>query len=84
MQNYNEKLVLTPTPTGVETKTTESSIMLTMERQIGTVQMPKLVSFRGITTGITTNKTEAQETTDQTTSRTAMASPVMLATKLGT
>jgi len=50
-----EKQLLTPMV--VET-TTESSIKLPMERQIGTVQRPKLVSFRGITIGITTNKTE--------------------------
>jgi len=56
--------------------------MLTMERQIGTVQRPKPVSFRGITAGITTNKTEAQEITNQTTSRTTTALLVMPATNL--
>jgi len=71
------------TPMVVET-TTESSIKLTMERQIGTLQRPKPVSFRGITIGITTIKTEGQEITDQTTSRTTMASLVMPATNLDT
>jgi len=68
---------------GIET-TTKSSIVLTMERQMGTIQRPKPVYFSGITTGIITNKSEAQEITDQTTSRKTMALTIMPATSLDT
>jgi len=71
-------------PTPMVTETTTSSIKLPMERQMGMVQTPKLVSFRRSTMGTTTNKAEAQEMTDQTTSRTTMASLVMPATNRGT
>jgi len=70
-----EKQLLTP-------MVAETTTEMTVERQMGTVQRPNAVSFRGTKMGMTTNKTEAQETTDQTTSRTALASLVVPATNL--